>query len=262
MKLAIIAPPNQLQWCDRSTGYQLVLARLLLKDDSYARYYAERGARGDYLIMDNGAAEEGTLTSEELQRAAKKLGWPKQPVEFVLPDKVNDVDKTLELARYYASTFPRSFMAVPQGTTLATWMLCLHALLRIAQPNAIGVSKYCPVPRTQLLNALQSELQLHSQVYQVHCLGVYQDPYEIYQIATQFPWVRGLDTAAPVAFGLKERYVEGYGQSGHIALDWDLPPADKVQAGFIDENIETCLAWASGEDPFEDEEEYEDDDVD
>lgn len=248
MKLAVIAPPNQLDWIlyssQMATGgrYQMCLARKVLTDDGYAAFYATRRRMGDFVIMDNGAAEEGPLPPEDLWKAYNIV----KPTEIVVPDKVNDPVRTKELTDLYFDLCPTPRMVVPQGATLAEWADCLDHQLKAGWVVSIGVSKYCPVERPILLQYLQNSGYTPS--YDVHLLGVRAAPAEVVLLKKLFPWVRGVDTAAPVAFGLKGYSVHSYHTSGHIGLDWDAPvpaPGSEIYQ-LIENNIDVMLQWAGG----------------
>lgn len=242
MRLAVIAPPNMLDRYCVHTHYQMALARKVLADPAYARFYKDRNACGDWVIMDNGAAEEGTLNPEQLAKAAYLC----HANEIVAPDVINDRYATMELYDNWYHKLPNGYhkMVVPQGSDVAEWMECASYMLGTADVQTIGVSKYHRTDRRVLLRTIE-RAGWHTRGVEFHLLGVAQAPRDVIAIAREFPWIRGIDTAAPVAYGLVGQMPDGYEHSGHIGLNWDsaAPPVGSLLDTLILRNIEVMKEW-------------------
>lgn len=249
MKLAIIAPPRMLQFCDESEGVQMALARKVLADQVYRDYYSARHDAGDYIIMDNGAAEEGTLNLFDLNLARSWIGTN---VEMIVPDVVNEMQLTIDLAERFLKEIPRPRMVVPQGRILKEWLTCLRAQINAGPFDAIGISKYCPVPRPLLLHHLQDYYArvLFAEMPPVHLLGLNSAPFDIQKLAQDFPWVRSMDTAAPVAYGLRGQMLRNYPTCGHLGLIWSNNVVDEMdhRSIIIRQNIAWLKRWCKGQD--------------
>lgn len=208
MKLAIITPPQGMHLLTTmGLGYHLVLAQKLLESPLYReRVRSELSNRGGYVIVDNGAAEHDTPPFNEVIDVANYIGAD----EIVLPDVVNDKDATLEALFSTASwerVAPRRRFIVPQGRTKAEWFECLEQMLAGMHGHesvaAIGISKYHPTSRLDILNELSTgkyaALRNHAHI---HILGLQtNDPIsEVRAFARHRRAPRGLDTGAPAAW--------------------------------------------------------------
>lgn len=79
----IITPTAYLEQYATQSHFHLVLAHLVDKDDTYAKFYAKMSDRGDYIICDNGAFELGeSYDPEKLINLAHKC----KANAIVLPD--------------------------------------------------------------------------------------------------------------------------------------------------------------------------------
>jgi len=240
MKLALIAPTNQLHWCTFSTGgMQMALAHKVMTEPQYAEFYKQRSLGGDFIIMDNGVAEQSQLTPAELMIAGRLCG----ATEYVLPDVINDTERTLDLG--YASAPDMGggpLMVVPQGQTFESWTLCASELVGLPSAATIGLSKYCPVPRRELLEWLG--MRGWYKRYGIHLLGT-AEPSITHKLVWDYPWIRSMDTAAPVAYGLMERYLSS---PKHAGLRWDALPADRHESEVILANIAQLRRWCNAHD--------------
>lgn len=90
MKLALIPPLPDLGHFD-STGIHLTIAKQLVEHPHSWQYYRDRSRDGDYVILDNGAHEEGTISFPELLRFAGDIGAQ----EVVIPDYPHNTYETL-----------------------------------------------------------------------------------------------------------------------------------------------------------------------
>lgn len=211
MKIAVVTPPSGFLSIDETgLGYHMALGQYLLTDEVYREYYRSLGMRGHFIIVDNGAAENNTPPFDDVVSVANYIGAS----EIVLPDVINDAEATLALlfdSRALKLVPPHKRFIVPQGKTLSEWFMCFNELTigigvrSVANHSyaCIGISKYYPAVngRAEVLRALFSVLPSWEQPFSVHMLGIAGTPYrEILNLVRTAPWVRGIDTGAPVAF--------------------------------------------------------------
>jgi len=257
MKFASIVPTKLLMTSKgqksspAALGYHLVLAPQILREPFYRDYYCRLHQQGHYIILDNGAAEEGTVSYSELQMAAEEVGAD----EVVIPDVLGDADRTSRLCEefpYY--DFRHAHLAfVPQGRTPDEWMECAIGNLSLAQMNGGGIHTVMFPKHTESFLGGRPAL-LHrfwgrvKYLYHVHMLGFYANPVkEIRELRKVDPHnrIRGVDSGAPVAYAQYNinLYRADVATLKHVSLEWDqLAPWD-----LIDENteaiLEECNPW-------------------
>ena len=233
MKFAAIIPPvgDGLRILERvGLGYHLVLAQELLRNKEYREYYRILGRLGHFIICDNGAAEHETPPFEEVVKVAKYIGAS----EIVMPDVVLDKQGTLDAllqSRVLDLVPPRMRFIVPQGRTAEEWRQCHIVMHRELDSRyaTIGLSKYHHVPygpggRAQLLSLLPQWIRANTNI---HILGIAtSDPFEeVAQLsAAAAASIRGIDTAAPIAYAQRVRPLPDPASTGeHISVSWDAP---------------------------------------
>jgi len=228
MKLAIVTPVSVI---DRTplTGYHMVLAQLLHRP-KYLTFF--RNIRqtdpGCVLILDNGAAEGGTVTPGELLAAASDL----KPDIIVVPDDIDSASHTLVLAKRflessvwaaYSEVHPDvKLMMVPHGYSILLWVDSLRGLLTL-DPDVIGIAKAharlahssAIVGRLELVRLVQEHRDLP-----VHLLGLASNPIELLAIAWSelSTCVLGVDTALPWVLAQRNLALENHGMVQRNAL--------------------------------------------
>lgn len=222
MKLAVINPTPYAHSFMWGLGYHLVLAQKLLVDRDYREWYRDNRDRGLFVIVDNGAAESDTPPFTEVLRVADYIGAD----EVVLPDKVNDMDGTLGLladSRPLWEQLPvHQRFVVPQGRTYDEWFNCFNLIRSSLEFSTIGVSKYFPRLRAHLVGRLGKELAPRYK-WHVHLLGVVGHPVdELSNLSEECPWVRGIDTGAPVAWAQEDRRIDE-DDTRRSSLRWGRP---------------------------------------
>jgi hypothetical protein len=201
MKLALITDPKGFKVVEMfKMGYHLVLAAEVLQSKAYRDFYREASERGQFILMDNGAAEKGTLSLSDLMKAAEAINAD----EIVLPDVMGD-----SAATFRASTNPEVLDAVPpkmravvpQGNTVHEWWACANLLAGNMEFATLCIPKHAerfPGGRAGILK-LVHKLNWHT-TYHIHLLGIWDDPWsEIASLREFRSWVRGIDTALPFA---------------------------------------------------------------
>jgi len=244
MKLALIPPYTQMNSIFR-TNYQLVLPEHLT-DKRYQEAYIAARRNGDYLILDNGAAEGDLLSPGELR--SKAIGLMVN--EIVVPDVLGNMMETLQLAKeFFQLGVDKRFkyMGVIQGQTLDECCACVEAYYS-EHPNirVLGIPRH--LIDTTKNKAVRSELAqyIYSNYpgYQMHLLGT--NPGYIKELrdhAQDFhrAMVRGVDTSAPFnyAWGAKSMLKGERCDRPEYYFDIALPTTQS-----LDYNIQLLKAWA------------------
>lgn len=213
-RFCIIAPTPYLErYATQSTAH-LVLAHIVKEDPSYAAFYKRLSARGDFIIMDNGAFELGkSYDPDQLVELGKACGAQ----TLVLPDyPFEDASITVDAAKKYIPLFlDEGFktMFVPQGVKgdLEQWVASYKWAAANPDIHVIGMSilgipaalphipaAYARVVMTQILK----ERGLFNHKKHHHYLGLNAGP------GLEVPALRAmnaldtLDSSAPVWQGL------------------------------------------------------------
>lgn len=239
MRLAIIPPIAYLK--DFSTNYHLVLAQLYKSSEPYRLFYRECKKKGDFIIMDNGAAENGqSIDSEDLYLLALEL----RPNVLVCPDVLRDADKTMVTTNRFLDAHAKSLidhriqlMAVPQGSTRKEWYD--NFVWFDADPDVrwLGISKYVAGAFPTRLDAL--ELIKHSVSKKCHLLGM-ADDVNVIKEEKKFKFVRSTDTAVPVKLGMQLKSLEEYKERVVIKdeeyFGWEALSTEQIDK--IEENVQ------------------------
>lgn len=194
----------------------LVLSHLL-QYKVYRDFYAERRIAGDYIILDNSAHENGLGEGPgKLLLQALDL----QPHELVVPDALENAQRTVELARsavvsWYGSDYrlqsvnPR-LMYVPQGQNVYDWIWCLRSLLDLHEYAAsLGGQRGCTIGISKDyahwehgLRGLVTTILQHQRSFgiQIHLLGCGHDYHSLARLTST--WIRSVDTAKPFVWAM------------------------------------------------------------
>lgn len=221
MKLAAITSSEGFFAIKRSElSYHMVLGQDLVSCADTHNFYANRHLRGDFIMVDNGAAEpsEERVPFSEIVHAADTVGAD----EIVMPDVLRDKQGTLELLRDIDTirlVHPRQRCLVPQGATLSEWLQCLDYMIEYIPFATIGIPKHLEAIEGGRKCALEQIIrQGYHKHYHVHLLGVWKHPFtEIGQAIETLPTVRGIDTAAPIAYAQNRSFIR---DDVHFSVDW------------------------------------------
>lgn len=218
MKLALICAPSEFETLDfLKLGYHLVLADRILIDDKYAAYYQNKAAEGNFMIVDNGAAENGeSIPFNNVLEAANLVNAD----EVALPDVLKDREATTALHYDWYDKVPAiNRMVIPQADSIMNWLACLEDMMDVFDFRTVGIPKHLDDyigGRTSILEEItrrgwQEDLNFH-------LLGCHNAPLkEIRDVYKKFPWVRGIDTAAPFAYAQANQSV---GFTRHLSYNW------------------------------------------
>lgn len=217
IKLAIIPPIAYLN--DFSTDYHLVLAHLL-KYPAYFNYYLKRVQAGDTVIMDNGAAEQGTaIADSELFQLAESL----RPSILVCPDSLFDSTETISRTSAFLDSYARilgglgiELMGVPQGKTQDDWMEAFAMFNGDSRLKWLGISKYIVGAFPRRLDALEVIKGVVNK--KCHLLGMSEDVEAVFD-EKEFPFVQSTDTAVPVKLGMQGLTMDEYNQRVKMSDD-------------------------------------------
>jgi hypothetical protein len=202
MKYALIAQPdggdhlvNQYKLV-----YHLVLAQYVLSDSTYAAFYRAMRQQDHFIMLDNGAAENGhSIGIENVVKAADAIGGVD---EIVMPDVLDECNATISATANAMKFVPERMRAVvPQGKDWDDWEYCATHLV------AMHCRTICVAKRYEALEGGRAhalEIIKHHKwhlTHDVHLLGCYRNPLrEILSAIEAAPWVRGIDTSAPISY--------------------------------------------------------------
>lgn len=246
MKLALIPPYSQVNSIFR-TDYQLVLPEHLSNKDYQDAYIAAR-RNGDYLIMDNGAAEGRLLSPGELRSMALGL----MVNEIVVPDVLGDMYATLRMAKeffQFGVDTRFKYMGVVQGQTLDECCACVEAYYSDhGNITVLGLPRHL-ISTTKNKKAraeLAAYIYSNYPGYQIHLLGTNPSYIrELRENAYDFHAanVRGVDTSAPFnyAWGAKSMLKGDYCGRPEYYFEMSLPTTQT-----LDHNIQLLKAWVNG----------------
>lgn len=224
MKLAVISPTEHLPAVEsRVLAYHFALGQHLVNDSDYYQWYRRAQSRGQFVIVDNGAAEPKSEREDFWTIAECAMDMDVD--EIVLPDKLMDATKTLEMSLDSAVLNyipPRKRMVVPQGGNWSEWTSCLLTLVAHAEPASIGVPKWLEAWRGGRPKALSIILKHGLEKYHhIHLLGIHSKPFEeVTDALRAYPGIRGLDTAAPIAYAQNVGLLT---DEEHYSIDWEGP---------------------------------------
>lgn len=212
----------------------------------YQDFFQTRN-KDEWIILDNGAAEDVTFGAKHLHTLADLIGAK----EIVVPDTLFEFRETLGQALQFGQIADPKFryMAVLQGRTMQEFQKCLEAymVMPILQYiTTIGVPRLMDTAigegaRVGFMEWVQG--QGLDAVLEYHCLGGTSDLAEV-EFLADIPAVRGIDTSAPVYMGLEGR---------SLTDEYFSRPADffdryKLEhEEVLDQNIRTYLEWAQYE---------------
>jgi len=259
MRFATVTPRKLLEPLQSYLGdYHLILAQEVLAHEDYAAFYRACSRRGDYVILDNGAAESETITGDSLRSAYDLV----RPAEIIAPDALNNRVTTRELARIFfehewvkeARKRGLKVMVVPQGNSWADWCDSLLELY-IHEPDCIGLSKFdCEfipdVGSSGRWSAVHKvvEMSLHAYLAEVHLLGLFGSPMELALVPSLYKgrFVRGADSTLPIAAAANYEYFDERFGSLSRPSSWEYNSNLEPERAILEiaaHNIRLCRMW-------------------
>lgn len=240
MKVAVIVPPAHIKMpYARRTSYHMALGQWLVKYPMYYTHFKERARYGDFIMVDNGAAEpeDERAEWEDIVKAANDVNADEIVLLDVIKDSEATIASTVQSAR---GIHPMRRCVVPQGTTWDEWVYCLGEIeLQLGGKfHTIGIAKHLEALEGGRVKALKL-LRGHRKVYNIHMFGVYKYPEaEIRNARAEYPFIRGIDSGAPIAYAQHSRWI---GEDVHYSLEEHRDPDTR----FTDLNVDTMIGWCN-----------------
>lgn len=207
MKLALIPPFRHLN-AIKHTTYQMALPCHFGPDTGQGNLNVFKAAhkRGDYIMLDNGVAEETVISFQQVQ----ELGYEICAHEIVLPDVMQSMDATLaavEAALPFVDTLTFNFMGVVQGRTMDELKSMVHYYKNeIPFVTCLGIPRHLPTTlsredaRVEIVRYIRSIEDFDESGIDIHLLGTNPKvASEINGFGRHFRRlnVRGVDTSMP-----------------------------------------------------------------
>lgn len=136
MKLAHIVPVSLLDTIPVEQHTHLVLSELVLSNNRYSSFYAERENAGDFVILDNPVHENRPVSIKRWLEAVEVM----MPSVAVVPDVIDSQEETEANVLRAVDEFTRygfrgiELMVVPHAQTQAGWLDCAIRLAKIGPP--------------------------------------------------------------------------------------------------------------------------------
>ena len=206
MRVALITPTEFLGEVQPFSDYHLVLTHRVIFDYKYQEYYRQRSKRGDYIVLDNSAAEKRgrSVPLKDVVLAACLI----KPKVVVLPDYLFDSNRTLDelenalrspQLRFLRRVIPDiKLCAVVQGIDEADWLECFYILNdRNNGIDHLGIPKITGQVFGRRLKALE---RIKKRIKKpCHLFGVWwQSSLDEIRGEAQYDFVVGIDTPKPV----------------------------------------------------------------
>lgn len=223
MKLALIPPTSLLEDC-LQTDYQLLLPRQLDADEDYELAYMTMGARGDFFILDNGAAENDQYSDGDLIEMALHYDVD----ELAIPDVLGDTVETIRRFNKFFElepTLAKEGFGVDEGPKLGYvaqgkgWREALAGVQAIMEDDNQAYIHTVYLPRLLVKESgeIRERILLAAAIRQtfgdrldIHMFGSAPEwPREALAIANEVPFVRGMDTSMPYNWAFKGRALGG-----------------------------------------------------
>jgi len=210
MDICIIPPINNLDLMDRGDKI-FALAQLWKQSENYRNYIIEQKRLGKWIIMDNGAGDFNTTTTQdELLSIVKEL-FPSEIIPLdVLYNKeatIYNLDCFIEMLKAHDLLDKVDIFAVPQGKDKKEWFYCYMQMLDNPHVKTIGLSKitvpYIYGTGTDDVGIMEGRHACYEDLKQldliqkpIHCLGA-GDPREFLKYIND-PLIRSTDSCFTV----------------------------------------------------------------
>lgn len=224
MKLALI-PPLCFKMNMLKTDYQLVLPALMDSDVEYETLIYQLKERGDFIILDNGAAEKQLWDEPDLIEMASEM----QADELAIPDILGDSEETVRRLMGFFNIHEEALAAhsfgtdegpglgfVAQGKNMAEAMSTVRTVMSTKWAPYLS-TVYLPRLLVRESGNVRIRLSIAAQVYMeygdrlnIHMFGAAPEwPREALAVATECSYVRGMDTSMPYNWAHARRVMGG-----------------------------------------------------
>jgi hypothetical protein len=235
---------------DLGTDYHLALPQVALESNLYQVTYAELSFAGDYIILDNGAAELGNpLPWDKIMEVSSFIN----PQELVLPDVYKDPEGTKKAVQAWEDYDHRGdigrlrdykYMAVVAGATYQNCMKLVSWYANKPYINTLGIPRH-------FVNTIgmRARIQLAGMIH-----DLYGDRFELHMLGTNPTWmeelkefkgmhiVRGVDTSAPFNYAFHGSYVNSGRHFSRPTGYFELP-ASAFNTDVARTNIAIMKGW-------------------
>lgn len=206
MKVALISPTKFLDVVQPFSDFHLALTHKVIFDHRYQEFYRECSERGDYIVLDNSAAENKgrSVPLKDVVLAAVLI----KPKVIVFPDYLFDSDRTLDelenafkspQIRFLRRVLPNiKFCAVVQGVDQADWLECFNILNDVNNGiDFLGIPKVTGQKFGSRVNALE---HIKKRIKKpCHLFGVWwRSTLDDIAKEARYDFVVGIDTPKPV----------------------------------------------------------------
>jgi hypothetical protein len=255
MKLALIPPLGFERYFALSDGVQMGLCvNSCINSPWYIRALTERAEAGDYVIMDNGAAEGDRCGNRDLRSTAKLV----KAREVILPDVIGNRGRTLsDMATYikFHLDASKNYMAVIQGQDPDDLKKFVHDVAD-RHVQTLGIPRDLIKPgrlqsiRIDLANWIDDEFPGR---FQIHLLGTNSAWIEEIRAAAKYaPHIRSVDTSAPFVYANRNLFLGDMHaktiKSVRRPLNYLDPGYVMMYPPLVDRNIQVMKQWAQGTD--------------
>lgn len=256
MQVCLI-PPKGLETFALHSDHHLALAMPeLLENPAYVNVYERAYRGGDYIIVDNGAAEGARVTDAELFHAAEVL----HAREIVVPDTLGDWFATVQQCNEFMSTnrmgleqFEGNFMFVAQGKSRAQVEQAVRAVVQYDRVTTIGL------PRNLIKFTLNQTIRIdvanwiertYGERFKIHLLGVDAGNLKEITWASRYcAHVRSIDSSLPFNYAIAGRDLQRPSDAiqtinrpdQYFDRNWN---AAAIRRALIISNIEAFKGWA------------------
>ena len=257
MKLAHI-PPRGLEVHALRQRFHLVLAQVDYPE--YLETYQHARGRGDYIILDNGAAEGATVGDALLMHRAQQL----RADEIVIPDVMGRSNDTVRrMWRFFDNlnemTYPWKdyrYMAVAQGGNEAEVKKCIEEFVKCYNIKVLGIPRHLVktlanhMIRVDLAKWLQEE---YPKRFEIHFLGAAPTfPGEPFVVSRYNVPVRSMDTSLAFNYAIAGRELKRPVLAGEPIVNvvtrpegyWSRRWNTAVKTPLLVQNLQTLEDWA------------------
>jgi hypothetical protein len=244
VRLALIPPLAHLDKLDE-TDYQLMLPDLASRPKTgleYMEAYLWAKKRGDYVILDNGAAEGKVYPIRILMDVAAAV----EVDEIVVPDVMKNKNGTIAAAEKFFNQKPSldfKYMFVAQGTSFSEVAESVVAASKIQAITTIGLPRHLLDTLGHLdarrIVAMWINMMFGPR-FEIHCLGANSKAKQEALLLSDMPFIRGMDTSMPFVYAQAGLYLKHSSQvenRKHGYFDRECNPA------YMDYNIVTMKDW-------------------
>jgi hypothetical protein len=247
MKLALIPPTDLLDYTGE-TDYQLMLPQQMLNDGLYYETYKALCEHPEqYVILDNGVAEEVPFDWDPLVQMAIFH----EVDELVIPDKMLDYEGNIQTCISFCAGHASllkdlgiKLMFVTQATNWEDLMSSIDFAAHTQDIDTIGI------PRHLVETIGNANVRAEAAMYAnertdkpVHLLGASPSVPTELRVLVWSPNVRGTDTSSPFNFAFKGLTLDG----GHVRVsrpdDYFNLTYDDFPMHIVDDNIVMLKEW-------------------